>query len=160
MNFISNNIKIYTDGACSGNPGKGAFSYIILIDDNEIKRYCNGFIKTTNNRMELMAIIEAIKFIKSVENINNNSNIDIYSDSKYVVDSINKKWLNNWILKNFKNVKNVDLWKEYLNINNKFNVNFIWVEGHSNVKYNEICDKLATNFIKNGNLSIDEGYNG
>ena len=159
MDSVINNVKIYTDGACSGNPGKGAFSYVILINDIEIKNYCNGFIKTTNNRMELMAIIESIKFIKNLENINKETNIIIYSDSKYVVDSINKRWLNNWILKDFKNVKNVDLWKEYLAVNNNLNIDFIWVEGHSNIKYNEICDKLATNFIKKGKLLIDKGYN-
>ena len=109
--------------------------------------------------MELMAIIESIKFIKNLENINKETNIIIYSDSKYVVDSINKRWLNNWILKDFKNVKNVDLWKEYLAVNNNLNIDFIWVEGHSNIKYNEICDKLATNFIKKGKLLIDKGYN-
>lgn len=158
MNSIFNNIKIYTDGACSGNPGKGAFAFIILVDDVEVKKYCNGFIKTTNNRMELLAVIEAIKFIKTLKNIDINSIIYIYSDSKYVVDSINKKWLDNWILKNFKNVKNIDLWNEYLSVNKDLNINFIWVEGHSNIKYNEICDKLATNFIKNGNLLIDKGY--
>ena len=151
-------VDIFTDGACSGNPGKGAFSYVILVDNNEIQRYANGFIKTTNNRMELMAIIEAIKYIKSLEKIDNNTSINIYSDSKYVIDSINKNWLNNWILKNFKNVKNVDLWKEFINIKHNLNINFIWVEGHSNIKYNEICDKLATGFIKNGDLSIDNGY--
>ena len=158
MNSIISNISIYTDGACSGNPGKGAFSYVILVDNNEIQRYANGFIKTTNNRMELMAIIEAIKYIKLLEKIDNNTNVSIYSDSKYVIDSINKNWLNNWILKNFKNVKNVDLWKEFINVKHNLNINFIWVEGHSNVKYNEICDKLATGFIKNGDLSIDNGY--
>jgi len=158
VNSIFNNIKIYTDGACSGNPGKGAFAFIILVDDVEVKKYCNGFIKTTNNRMELLAVIEAIKFIKTLKNIDINSIIYIYSDSKYVVDSINKKWLDNWILKNFKNVKNIDLWNEYLSVNKDLNINFIWVEGHSNIKYNEICDKLATNFIKNGNLLIDKGY--
>ena len=92
--------------------------------------------------MELMAIIEAIKYIKLLEKIDNNTSINIYSDSKYVIDSINKNWLNNWILKNFKNVKNVDLWKEFINIKHNLNINFIWVEGHSNIKYNEICDKF------------------
>ena len=158
MNSIISNISIYTDGACSGNPGKGAFSYVILVDNNEIQRYANGFIKTTNNRMELMAIIEAIKYIKLLEKIDDNTSVNIYSDSKYVIDSINKNWLNNWILKNFKNVKNVDLWKEFINVKHNLNINFIWVEGHSNIKYNEICDKLATGFIKNGDLSIDNGY--
>ena len=123
MDSVINNVKIYTDGACSGNPGKGAFSYVILINDIEIKNYCNGFIKTTNNRMELMAIIESIKFIKNLENINKETNIIIYSDSKYVVDSINKRWLNNWILKDFKNVKNVDLWKEYFSRSKYFSTN-------------------------------------
>jgi len=158
VNSIISNISIYTDGACSGNPGKGAFSYVILINNNEIQRYANGFIKTTNNRMELMAIIEAIKYIKLLKKIDGNTNINIYSDSKYVIDSINKNWLNNWILKNFKNVKNVDLWKEFINVKHNLNINFIWVEGHSNIKYNEICDNLATGFIKNGDLSIDNGY--
>ena len=155
MNSTVDDIKIYTDGACSGNPGKGAYAYIILKNDIEIEKNCKGFIKTTNNRMELMAIIDSLKYIKSLQNINN---IKIYSDSKYVVDSINKNWLNNWILKDFKKVKNVDLWKEYLNISNNLNIEFLWVEGHNGNKYNELCDKLATNFIKKGALIEDNGY--
>ena len=145
-------IKIYTDGACSGNPGKGAFAFIILKDNEVIHKFSNGFKLTTNNRMELLAVIEALKYIKNLNILNN---IEIYSDSKYVVDSINKKWLDNWIIKNFKNVKNIDLWKEYLKISNGLDLIFFWVEGHSINRYNNECDKIARDFIKYGHLSED-----
>ena len=157
MNSTANKIEIYTDGACSGNPGKGAFAYVIILNNQEIIRNSNGFINTTNNRMELMAIIEALKYIKNLKDINIYE-IKIYSDSKYIVDSINKQWLDKWILNNFKKVKNIDLWKQYLSVSDNLNINFEWVEGHAGNKYNEICDKLATNYIKNGVLIEDIGY--
>ena len=157
MNSTANKIEIYTDGACSGNPGKGAFAYVIILNNQEIIRNSNGFINTTNNRMELMAIIEALKYIKNLKDIKIYE-IKIYSDSKYIVDSINKQWLDKWILNNFKKVKNIDLWKQYLSVSDNLNINFEWVEGHAGNKYNEICDKLATNYIKNGVLIEDIGY--
>ena len=156
MQLSNSNIKIYTDGACSGNPGKGAFAFIILNDNNDvICKFTKGFNLTTNNRMELMAVIESLKYLKKNSIFNN---IEIYSDSKYVVDAINKNWLNNWILKNFKNVKNIDLWRNYIDISSNFNIKFYWVEGHSINRFNNECDKLARNFIKNGELENDENF--
>jgi|TARA_Y100000389_G_scaffold204519_1_gene257665 ribonuclease HI len=133
-------IKIYTDGACSGNPGKGGWGAILLYNDKE--KRINGFDpETTNNKMELKAVIESLKIIKK------NIKIHIYTDSNYVKDGITK-WIFNWKKNGWKNskrqaVKNSDLWQELDALVQKYDVEFFWVKGHSGDKYNEIADQLA-----------------
>ena len=138
-------INCYTDGACSYNPGIGGYG-ILFLDDNDkiISAYYGGENYTTNNRMELFAVIEAINLAKS----HGITKINIFSDSAYVVNSISKNWLQGWIDKNWVTaqktpVKNKDLWKKYLDCSNGMSVEFQKVKGHSGEKYNEIVDKLA-----------------
>jgi ribonuclease HI len=146
------NIIIYTDGAAQGNPGRGGFG-TILISGKYRKELSGGYRLTTNNRMELLSVIvglEALKF--------ENSNVTIYSDSQYVVNAIEKKWLQNWIKKDFKGKKNKDLWLRFHKSYVKHNIKFIWIKGHSNIKENERCDQLAVAAANNKNLFIDEVY--
>jgi ribonuclease HI len=145
-------IEIYTDGSALGNPGNGGYG-IVLKFGNKLKKLNQGFVETTNNRMELLAVIVAIENLKS-----KNYDIHIYSDSKYVVDAINKGWLNGWVLKNFKGKANVDLWKRFLNSSKGFQLTFHWVKGHAGHVYNEMCDQLAVAAAESKNLIIDEGY--
>ncbi len=147
------NITIYTDGACSGNPGPGGYGIVLMYNEHKKEIY-KGFKKTTNNRMELMAVVEGLNMLKE------KCNVKIYSDSKYVVDAINKGWLNSWVLKNWvrgKNnpVLNVDLWKQLVPLLNEHTVEFIWVKGHANNFYNERCDELARYAITNDTLHDD-----
>ncbi len=146
-------ITIYTDGACSGNPGPGGYGIVLMYNEHK-KEVSKGFKLTTNNRMELMAVVDGLSSLKE------KCSVKLYSDSKYVVDAINKGWLNNWVIKNWvrgKNnpVSNVDLWKQLIPLLDKHNIEFIWVKGHANNKYNERCDELARNAITSGNLNID-----
>ena len=148
-------VDIYTDGACTGNPGKGGFGAVLIYNGVQ-KEISRGFVKTTNNRMELMAAIEALKML------NEPCEVDLYSDSKYLTDAINKGWVENWIKNGWrkadkKGVLNVDLWKELICMTQKHQVNFIWVKGHSGNKYNEICDALAVEAYKNP-YDIDKNY--
>ena len=145
-------ITIYTDGACSGNPGKGGFG-IVMISGKHRKEISRGYRLTTNNRMELLSVIVALEALK-IEN----SKVKIYSDSKYVVDAIEKGWLNEWIRKRFKKIKNKDLWLRYLNIEANHHVKLIWVKGHANNKENERCDELAVEAASSKDLLIDEEY--
>ncbi|GIV26714.1 MAG: hypothetical protein KatS3mg027_0528 [Bacteroidia bacterium] len=150
-------IEIYTDGACSGNPGKGGWAAILLYK-NHRKNLVGSYRLTTNNRMELIAVIEALKSIKK-----KGIPVKVYSDSQYVVDSINNGYIHNWIKKNFKDVKNPDLWKELIEIIKTFkNIEFIWVKGHHNNTYNKECDKMAVNATtaeeKDGQLLVDTFY--
>ena len=137
--------KVYTDGACSGNPGKGGWAAIIL-DEKGQSSISGSYNKTTNNRMELMASIMALK------KINNKSEIIIYTDSKYVKDGITlwiKKWkLNNWKSANKKPVKNKDLWVKLDNLCQKHNVNWKWVKAHAGNKFNNLVDELAVSKTK------------
>ena len=139
-------LKIYTDGACSGNPGKGGWAAIILDNDFNQTTISGGEIKTTNNRMELMAPIMALKKIKK------KSEITIYTDSKYVKDGITvwiKKWkLNNWKGSNKKQVKNKDLWIKLDNSCLKHKVTWKWVKAHAGNKYNNLADELAVSETK------------
>lgn len=153
----SNQITIYTDGACSGNPGKGGWAAILLYNGQRKELSC-GYRLTTNNRMELMAVIEALKSIK-----NKNIPVVVYSDSQYVVESINKGYIYNWIKKNFKDVKNPDLWKELIYLIHSFkDIKFIWIKGHSTSALNNECDAMAVNASLSGDkdntLNIDEYY--
>ncbi|MFN8438776.1 MAG: ribonuclease HI [Cytophagales bacterium] len=149
-------IVIYTDGACSGNPGKGGFGTILTFGPHE-KEISGGFKLTTNNRMELMAVIVGLESIKNPE-----IPITIVSDSKYVVDAINKGWLRGWIMKNFKGVKNPDLWMRYFRASKDKNITFKWIKGHAGHSYNERCDQLAVKAAAapENQLAIDAGYQG
>ena len=145
-------IEIYTDGSSRGNPGPGGYGIVLSYNGNE-KEISEGFRKTTNNRMELLAVIVALESLKSTK-----IPVKIYSDSKYVIDAITKGWLKTWIQKNFKGKKNKDLWLRYDKISMKFQVTFEWVKGHAGNIKNERWDGLAVEASKNSNLSIDQNY--
>ena len=145
-------IEIYTDGACSGNPGPGGFG-IVMKYKGQRKELAYGFRKTTNNRMELIAVIVALESLKK-----EGLHVVLYSDSKYVVDAINLGWVHGWVKKNFKDKANPDLWKRFLEINKKHQVNYIWVKGHASNPENNRCDELAVAASKSNNLLVDEGY--
>ena len=147
-------VVIYTDGSSRGNPGPGGYG-IILEDCNSgfIKEYAKGFKLTTNNRMELLAVIDALKKLKKEP-----LKIIVYTDSKYVINPIEKKWLDNWKKTGFKNKKNVDLWLDFLKLFDKNTIKFNWIKGHNNHPQNEKCDKLAFDASKSKNSSLDLEY--
>ncbi len=145
-------ITIYTDGAAKGNPGPGGYGTVLLFKQHR-KELSEGFRLTTNNRMELLAVIRGLQELK-VDNIP----ITIYSDSKYVVDSVEKGWIWNWQKKGFKDKKNVDLWKVYIPLHMKYKPKFVWVKGHAGNTNNERCDQLAVEAAERPNLPADEGY--
>lgn len=145
-------IYIYTDGAASGNPGPGGYG-IVMISGKYRRELAEGFTFTTNNRMELLAVIVALEQIKSP-----GSAVLVTSDSKYVIDSVVKGWVFNWLKKGFKDKKNQDLWRRFLKIYKKHNVKFEWVKGHNNHPENERCDALAIHASKAPKLKIDKGY--
>jgi ribonuclease HI len=145
-------IEIFTDGASSGNPGPGGYG-VILRSGKYYKELSEGFRKTTNNRMELLAVIKALEALK-----NPNQTVIIYSDSKYVIDAIDKKWVYGWLQKGFKDKKNKDLWLRYLDISKQHNIKFVWVRGHAGHKENERCDELAVAAYKQKNLLIDSVF--
>ena len=150
--MLSDTIEIYTDGACSGNPGPGGYGIVIKYQTQR-KEISQGYRLTTNNRMELLSVIVALETIKK-EGID----VIVYSDSKYVLDAINLGWLFSWKKKGFKDKANPDLWRRYLLIHKKFNVKYIWVKGHASNKENNRCDELAVAASKGGHLLVDEGY--
>ena len=151
---MDNIINIHTDGSSRGNPGPGGYGIVMEhLQTGYFKEFSQGFRKTTNNRMELMAVIEALKKLKKTD-----SNIVIYTDSKYVSDSVEKKWVFKWKKNNFKNKKNIDLWSEFLNIYPSYTMRFMWIKGHNNHPQNERCDYLAVEASKKSNLLIDEIY--
>lgn len=145
-------IFLYTDGAAKGNPGPGGYG-VVLIYGNHRKELSQGFMETTNNRMELLAVIAGLEALNT-----NELPVAIYSDSKYVVDAINKGWLRNWQKTGFKKKKNVDLWQRFLTLQNKFKLKFHWVKGHAGHPENERCDQLAVEAAESNNLLIDAGY--
>lgn len=145
------NIIIYTDGSSRGNPGRGGYGSV-LISGNHRKEISDGFKLTTNNRMELLAVIAALECLKS-----NNHNITIYSDSQYVVNAVDKGWLFNWVKKK-KEFPNSDLWYRFLKVYPLNNIKFEWVKGHSDNKENNRCDYLATQAAQASNLKEDIGY--
>ena len=145
-------IKIFTDGSSRGNPGKGGYG-VVLLSGKYRKEISCGFNITTNNRMELLAVIVGLEAVKK-----ENSIITVYSDSKYVVDAVEKKWVFGWEKKEFKNKKNPDLWIRFLKIYRKQKVSFVWVKGHSNIEENERCDFLAVEASKSNSLIKDLWY--
>jgi len=145
-------INLYTDGSAKGNPGKGGFG-LVLISGKHYKEISQGFRHTTNNRMELLAVIVGLEHLKSKK-----CDVLVFSDSKYVVDSVEKKWVFQWVKKGFKGKKNADLWKRFLLIYQKHNVSFQWVKGHAGHPENEKCDQLAVEASDHKELLIDKGY--
>lgn len=146
-------ITLYTDGAASGNPGPGGYG-TLLIWGPHVKELSEGFELTTNNRMELMAVIRGLQTLKFPK-----CNVTIYSDSKYVVDAVEKGWVFGWEKTRFKNKKNPDLWMEFLKEYRKHSVKFVWVKGHASIPGNERCDRLAVAAAADKkNLKVDHGY--
>lgn len=145
-------ITIYTDGSAKGNPGKGGYG-IVLSAGKHYKELYQGFRHTTNNRMELLAVIVGLESLKKP-----GYEVLVVSDSKYVVDAVQKGWLFQWEKKNFKGKKNPDLWKRFLIIYAKHNVSFKWVKGHAGHIENEKCDELAVMASEEPKLLIDKGY--
>ncbi len=144
---------MYTDGASRGNPGPGGYG-VILLSGNHRKELSQGYRRTTNNRMELMAVIAGLEALKK-----DGMRVDVFSDSKYVVDAVSKGWLNTWISTNFKGgKKNQDLWLEFHHLSKKQFLRFIWVRGHADNPYNNRCDELATEAADGNDLIEDEGY--
>lgn len=144
-------ITIYTDGAASGNPGNGGYG-VVLVSGQYCKELSEGFRLTTNNRMELLAVIKGLEALKVP-----NCEVVIYSDSKYVVDAVEKHWLQDWIKKGFKGKKNQDLWMRFWRVYNLHKVRFQWVKGHNGIPLNERCDQLATTAAQTA-TQIDTGY--
>ena len=147
-------VDIYTDGACSGNPGAGGYCAILIFNGIE-KIVSGGEEDTTNNRMELVAVIEGLKALKEPCEVN------LYSDSQYVINAINEKWLDGWVQSGWraeskKSVKNVDLWQALIPLIKKHKVNFIKVKGHSDNEYNNRCDKIAVGIYKNSNKTDNQ----
>ena len=158
------NVTLYTDGAARGNPdGPGGYGAVLQFVDSQgnlhEREFSAGYIRTTNNRMELMAVIAGL------EALTKPCRVEIVSDSKYVTDAFNKKWIDGWLKKNWKrgkneNVKNVDLWKRLLKAKEQHQVSFHWVKGHADNPLNERCDQLATSAADSNDLYVDEGING
>lgn len=142
-------INIYTDGASSGNPGPGGFG-VILRSGKHYKEISEGYRKTTNNRMELLAVITGLESIK-----NPGQEIMVYSDSKYIIDSVEKKWVFNWVRTNFRDKKNKDLWLRFLEVYKQHQIRFTWVKGHNGHPENERCDELAVQASKQKELLTD-----
>ena len=147
-------IIIYTDGASSGNPGPGGYGAVLKSGKHRLEK-SGGFRLTTNNRMELMAVIVGLEALKIP-----GSNVTIYTDSRYVVDSVEKGWVFRWESKSFKNKKNPDLWMRFLKIYRKHKVRLVWIKGHANIPENELCDRLAVEASSGNGLTEDSGYAG
>lgn len=147
-------IHIYTDGSALGNPGPGGYGIIIeWVGKNYIKEFSRGFKYTTNNRMELLAVIEALEMLKQRP-----MDVLVFSDSKYVIEAVDKKWVFGWVKKQFKGKKNPDLWKRFLAIYAQHNIRFQWVKGHNDHPQNERCDYLAVTAAKNMAVEHDRYY--
>jgi len=147
-------VHIYTDGAARGNPGPGGYGVVMeWVGKPYKKEFSKGFKHTTNNRMELLAVIDALKNLK-----NPGTQVLVFTDSKYVVDSVKKGWVFGWEKKGFKERKNTDLWKDFLVEYRKHEVDFKWIRGHNNHIQNERCDVLAVEASKQPRLLIDQGF--
>ncbi len=146
-------VIMYTDGSSRGNPGPGGYG-TILMAGQRTKELSHGYRKTTNNRMELMAVIAGLEAMKKT-----GLNITIYSDSQYVVKAVKEGWLNKWLATNFaKGKKNKDLWVRFYDLSTRHKLKFVWVKGHADNPYNNRCDELATTAADGKNLDIDKGY--
>jgi ribonuclease HI len=144
---------VYTDGSSRGNPGPGGYGAILMWGDKR-KELSAGYRLTTNNRMELMAVIVALESLTR-----RNISLTIFTDSQYVVKAVTEGWLNNWMRTNFKGgKKNKDLWTRFFHLAKDFSITFRWVKGHADNPFNNRCDELATTAADGGNLFIDEGY--
>jgi ribonuclease HI len=141
-------VILYTDGAAKGNPGRGGYG-TLLISGQYQKELSEGFRKTTNNRMELWAVIAGLEALKR------KCEVEVYSDSKYVVDSVEKGWLFGWEKKGFKGKKNPDLWQRFLKAYRLHKVKFNWVKGHAGIPENELCDQLAVKAAESDKVKID-----
>lgn len=151
---MDNQVHIYTDGACSGNPGRGGYGIVMeWVGKPYKKEFAEGYKLTTNNRMELLAVIVALEKLSKPD-----LNITVFSDSTYVVNAVEKKWLLGWQRKRFKDVKNPDLWKRFLVVYKQHKPKFVWVKGHNNHPQNERCDALAVAAAKKKELLTDVGY--
>jgi ribonuclease HI len=150
--MIKPKITIYTDGAARGNPGPGGYGVVMLSEPHR-KEMSEGYRLTTNNRMELMAVIVALEALKIP-----GSDVTVYTDSRYVADAVEKKWVFNWVAKRFKGKKNADLWMRFLEVYKNHQVKFVWVRGHNNNPLNERCDELAVAASYLPLLKEDEGY--
>jgi len=149
---MATKIILFTDGAASGNPGPGGFG-TVLISGPHRKELSAGYRLTTNNRMELLAVIVGLEALK-----NKGCEVTVYSDSKYVVDAVEQKWVFGWEKKSFAKKKNPDLWRRFLTVYRKHQVRFVWVKGHANIPENERCDQLAVQASQQPGLPIDKGY--
>jgi ribonuclease HI len=149
---LTQKVIIYTDGAALGNPGPGGYGVVMLYGDKR-KEISAGFRLTTNNRMELLAVIIALENLKK-----ENLEVTVYSDSQYVVNSIEKKWLQGWVKKGFKGKKNEDLWRRFLPLYEKHMVRMVWVKGHAGLKENERCDELSVIAANSRDKGIDAWY--
>ena len=145
-------IFLYTDGAASGNPGPGGYG-VVLKCAGLVKEMSGGFELTTNNRMELLAVIKGLEAIRWEE-----ATVEVWSDSQYVVKALTEGWLENWIRKGFKKVKNPDLWQRFIPLYRKHHVTFHWIKGHAGHPENERCDRLAVEAYHGSGLPKDEGY--
>ena len=151
---MTHQVHIYTDGAAKGNPGNGGYGVVMeLVGTSYQKEFYEGFRYTTNNRMELLAVIVGLEKITKP-----NMKVLVVSDSKYVVDAIEKKWVFGWEKKGFKDKKNPDLWMRFLKIYRQHQVDFKWIKGHNNHPQNERCDELAVYASGLPNLSVDAFY--
>jgi ribonuclease HI len=149
---MANNIILYTDGAASGNPGPGGYGVVLKSGKHYLEK-SGGFARTTNNRMELLAVIVGLEALKVQGSI-----VTVYTDSRYVADAVTKGWLFKWETTGFKKKKNPDLWRRFLQVYKRHKVKFVWIKGHSAIEENERCDRLAVEASRCSNLPPDEGY--
>jgi len=149
---MSHKITIYTDGAASGNPGPGGYG-VVLISGIHRKEIAGGYRLTTNNRMELLAVITGLEALKS-----DNCQVTVYTDSRYVADAVEKGWVFAWEKKGFRGKKNPDLWVRFLHVFRKHKVSMVWIKGHAAIPENERCDSLAVMASQGINLPTDNGY--
>ena len=149
---MNQEVIIYTDGACSGNPGPGGYG-VVMLSGRHRRELSEGFLLTTNNRMELLAAIKGLEALKY-----DGLTVKLYTDSQYIVNAVNKGWLFTWEQKRFAKKKNQDLWLRFLDVYRKHRVTLIWIKGHNNNPENERCDLLAVAASKGPGLKEDEGY--
>lgn len=151
-------VDVYTDGACSGNPGPGGYGVVLKCGTNE-RELSGGYANTTNNRMELMAVIKGLEALKRP------CDVTLYSDSQYIVNAMTKGWARRWQANGWKRnknetAKNPDLWQRIIKLDDIHKINWIWVKGHADNAYNNRCDRLAVEASKNSDLLVDPGYKG